>query len=290
METDFPAANQVRWDREALLVPLANALDQFEQYGVVLVDRARMRLFSVLLNEVEEIMDNRFDKNRVRHLKSTGSDHRGSTNVVQRQADEQIRTNLRLAMEATDNLIQTRLMSRLILAGTRETTAELQRLLPKRLLRFVIGSAELGMDAHPADVLAATKGIADGYEKETELQSVQEVMTAAAKHQKAVVGLGHTLKVVNSGRIWQLIYSEGFSRPGFECQKCRALYSINRKTCTYCGAAIDAVSNVVERAVQHALRNGGRIEVVTGEAAATLDDAGGIGAFLKARPNTASIH
>src|SRR5690242_18002731 len=51
MDSDFPVANQVRWDHELLLVPLANALDQFEQYGVVLVDRARMRLFSVVLNE-----------------------------------------------------------------------------------------------------------------------------------------------------------------------------------------------------------------------------------------------
>jgi ribosomal protein L7Ae-like RNA K-turn-binding protein len=282
METDFPVANQVRWDCAPLLVPLANALDQLEQYGVVLVDRARVRLFRVLLNNIEEVLDNHFDKAQVRHLKTAGSDHRGSSNTIQRRADEHIRTNLRLVVEAVDNLVQSKLMNRLILAGTRETTAELQRLLPKHLLRCVIGFVELPMDARPADVLAATKSIAAGYEEETENQTVNEVLTAAAKKQKAVVGLGHTLKAVNSDRIWQLIYSEGFSSPGFECTKCHALFSIKKRTCVYCAAAIRVVHDVVERAVQHSVRNGGRIEVVTGEAAATLKNAGSIGAFLKA--------
>jgi peptide subunit release factor 1 (eRF1) len=283
MDAEFQVANQLTWDREPLVVPLANALDQLEKYGVVLVDRARMRLFSVLLNEIEEVMHSQFDKSKVRHLKTTGSDSRGSTNVIQRRADEQIRTNLRHVVDATDRLTQTKHMNRLILAGTREATAELQRLLPKRLLRSVIGTVELAMDASLADVLAATRAIAAGYERETELISVNDVLTAAAKKQNAVIGLGQTLRAVNSDRIWQLIYSEDYSRPGFECSKCGALYSINRKTCLYCSAAIDAVIDVVERAVQHALRNGSHIEVVTGEAAATLDNAGGIGALLKTR-------
>jgi peptide subunit release factor 1 (eRF1) len=50
---------------------------------------------------------------------------------------------------------------------------------------------------------------------------------------------------------------------------------------------VDPVSDVVERAVEHAVRKGAKIEVVTGEAAASLYNVGGIGAFLKAR--TASI-
>jgi hypothetical protein len=209
--------------------------------------------------------------------------------VAQRRADEQIRSNLRNVVEAADKLIQTRQLTRLVLAGTRETTAELQRLMPKRLLRCVIGAVELATDASAADVLAATQNVAVTYERETELQTVHEVLTAAAKHQKAVVGLGHTLKAVNADRIWQLVYSEDYSCPGFECRKCRALFSIKREACLYCGALLDTVNDVVERAVQHALRNGGRIEMVTGEAATTLGNAGGIGAFLKTRSQTVQL-
>lgn len=53
-EIDVPIHHQARWDRELLLQPLANVLDQFERYGVVLLDHARLRLFSVFLGKIEE--------------------------------------------------------------------------------------------------------------------------------------------------------------------------------------------------------------------------------------------
>ena len=103
------------------------------------------------------------------------------------------------------------------------------------------------------------------------------------------MGLGHTLKALNSNRLWQLIYSEGFSALGFECSKCSALFALEEEACSFCGAAIRPVANVVERAVDHALRKGAKIEVVTGEASAELASAGGIGGFLRARTGTAQL-
>jgi peptide subunit release factor 1 (eRF1) len=43
------------------------------------------------------------------------------------------------------------------------------------------------------------------------------------------------------------------------------------------------VTNVVERAVEHAFRRQAKVEVVTGKASVALKVAGGIGAFLKTR-------
>jgi peptide subunit release factor 1 (eRF1) len=121
------------------------------------------------------------------------------------------------------------------------------------------------------------------YERSAETQTVKEVLRGVARNEKTVAGLGRTLKAVNSGRVWELIYSEGLSSPGFECAKCAALFSVKRKSCAYCGGSVHAVADVVERAVEHALRKGAKIEVVTGEACASLNTVGGIGAFLKAR-------
>jgi hypothetical protein len=60
-EFAFPVLNQLRWDRELFLQPLANALDQLEGYGVALVDRAKARLFVVAMDEVEEIVHRDLD-------------------------------------------------------------------------------------------------------------------------------------------------------------------------------------------------------------------------------------
>jgi peptide chain release factor subunit 1 len=286
MEIGVPLHNWVRWDRGLFLQPLANALDQFEQYGVVLVDRSNVRLFTAFLDEIEEVLCEGFDPKRVRHIKTVGSDHIGTINTIQRKADQQIRSNLRRVTKEVDSLVQSKQLNHLVLAGTPEITAELRSLLPKRLSLRVIGAVDVPMDAAASDVLAATRMIAAECERSTELQTVNEVVTAAAKEQRAVVGLGNTLKAVNSARVWQLIYSEDFSSPGFQCVGCAALFSIEKAACSYCGASVRSVSDVVERAVEHALRKGARIEIVTGEASASLDTAGGIGAFLKARTGT----
>jgi peptide subunit release factor 1 (eRF1) len=128
-----------------------------------------------------------------------------------------------------------------------------------------------------------TRSIQEEYERSSEAQTVKEVLRGIAKNEKTVAGLGRTLKALNSDRVWELIYSEGLSAPGFECAKCAALFSVKRNSCTYCGGSVHAVADVVERAVDHALRKGARIELVTGDASTSLNSVGGIGAFSKAK-------
>jgi peptide chain release factor subunit 1 len=286
-EIDLPIHTEARWDRESFSRPLAVAVDQFERYGVVLVDRTSMRLLSVFLGEIEELSSLRLGTKRTGHIKTAGMDHIASSSRIQRIADEHVRINLQRVVRLVDSFVQKKQVHRLILAGTSKVTAELRDLLPKRLDLRVIGSVDISTEAPLEKVLAATLPIAEAYECDSEMQTVNEVITAAAKHQRALVGLGHALKAVNSERVWQLIYAEGFASPGFECSKCSALFSIENPACHYCGAAVRPVNDVVELAVEHALRTGAKVEVVTGEAAASLSTAGGIGAFLRTR--TASL-
>jgi peptide subunit release factor 1 (eRF1) len=282
-ELDVSLTDDMRWNRQAFLEPMARALDDLEKYGVVLVDRNNMRLFTVSLGNIEERIHKRFGSARVRHIKTTGTDHIGSASRIQRQADEHIRANLRQVIEQVDSMVRAEKINRLIFGGTPEITSELRDFFPKRLALCVIGTTDIRMNASLSEVLVATERVAREYERNTEVQKVNEVLTAAAKHQKAVVGLGHTLKELNSDRVWELIYAEDFSAPGYECAKCAALFSLQHGACVYCDGAISRVPNVVECAVGRALRQGAKIEFVTGEAAASLSVVGGIGAFLKTR-------
>ena len=218
-----PIHNQARWDHELFLQPLANVFDQFERYGVVLVDRSRLRLFTVFLREIEELHREGFGPNR----------------------------HLRRAVKDVDWLVQTKQVEHLVLAGAADITSELRSLFPKRLSSRVIGSASLPIDVATHDVLAASLKIAEEYERSAEVQTVREVIRGAARNEKTVAGLGHTLEAVNSDRVWELIYSEGLASPGFECVKCAALFSMDRKSCSYCGGIVRSVSDVVERAVGH---------------------------------------
>jgi peptide subunit release factor 1 (eRF1) len=151
----------------------------------------------------------------------------------------------------------------------------------------VIGTVDLAIEATPQQVMAATQPIADEYERDTEVEVVNSLVTSASKTDKAVLGLSRTLNAVNLNRVWQLVYSEGFTSPGFECANCRSLFAMEQASCSFCGNSLRPVSNVVERAIERAVGRETKTEVVTGEAASSLESAGGIGAFLKTR--TASV-
>jgi peptide subunit release factor 1 (eRF1) len=241
----------------------------------------------MFLGNIEEVADRRFDRKAVQHIKSVGLDQLGSSSTAQRRADENVRFNLRQMIKDIDALVQSEHVEHLVLAGTPEMTSELRGLLPKRLALLVVGAITLPLDAPSADVLAAASRLAEEYERSGETITAKAVMTAAAKNENAVAGLARTLNAVNHGRVWQLVYSAGFRPAGFECTKCSALVTLGRSECAYCGGRLQVVHDVVERAVEHALRSGARIEVVRGEASAALK--GGIAAFLKARTGSVQL-
>jgi peptide subunit release factor 1 (eRF1) len=286
-EIGISMQNQARWSREFYLKPLAGITDDFERYGIALVDRANARLFTVSLGVIEEVVWEGFDASKVRHIKTVGTDRLASAGRVQRKADEQTRKNLRLVVRELNRMVQANRIDRLLLAGIPELTSQLQEFMPKRLALRVIGAFELSIDASLSEALELSLPLTEKYERSGEEQIVSEVTTSAKKAGRAVVGLASVLKMINEARVWQLIYSEDFHVPGFECPNCASLYSIERPTCMYCDASLMHVPDVVERAVERALRKEARIEIVRGEAAAALDSAGGIGAFLKARRSIA---
>jgi peptide subunit release factor 1 (eRF1) len=176
-----------------------------------------------------------------------------------------------------------------MLAGTPEITTEFHKLLPKRLASCVIGSIDIATDASLERLLAAAEPTAKKYEQETEVRLIDEVVTEAAKRRKAVTGLSNTLNALNQARVWRLVYSDEFRSPGVKCTKCAALFSADRTSCLYCGAAVRPIPDVVEHAIEHALRKGASIEVVTGGASEALINSGGIGAFLRARTGTIQV-
>ena len=282
-ELEFPVSEQIHWNRELLLQPLANAMDQLESYGVVLTDRAKLRLFLVSLDGIVEFAHEVLDAKQVRRIKTVGMDKVGSSSRVQRKADNEVRVNLRHVIKKMDELTKSRKVHRFVLAGTQKITAELRNMLPIRLALSVIGEAVLPINASPEDVLASTQPIAGKFELDSEVEKVDSVVSSATKTGKSVVGLGRTLKALNSDRVWELIYAGEYLSPGYECPKCFALFSARPTRCPYCSSRIQAVKNVVERAVEHALRRRARVELVTGKASLALMTAGGIGAFLKTR-------
>ena len=240
-ELKLPVVSRVQWDREVFVEPLAAALDDYERVGVVLLDRANFRLFTICMGELQEHVRQEFDHRNIRHTKTVGMDHLGAAGHAQRKADEQVRVNLRQMIKLVEQTTTEFAVHRIILAGSPEITAQLRALLPKRLASQVIGSVDLAINATPERVLKATALLAEIFERQTEEALVTDLVTSAAKTRDVVVGLAHTLHTLNEGRIWQLIYADGFHALGYECVKCASLFSSEMSVCSVCGSTLRSI-------------------------------------------------
>jgi len=272
--------NSGRWDQTPYLRPLIEILDEYERYGVVLTDRLQARLFTVYLGEIDEHKD-AFAEADVKHIKSPGTDHLLSQMNIQRKGDEHAHWHLKHVAELTARLALVHEFDRLILAGTDEATSELFGLLPKALRTRVVRQLNIAINVNEAYILEETLKIEQVVERHRENELVKELITAAAKHDRAVLKLSPTVRAIQEWRVWELIYADGFAPKGAQCVNCGALFADEKVSCDYCGQAVTGVSDFVDRAAARVLEMNGKVEQVRGAAAQRLQRVGNIGALLR---------
>jgi hypothetical protein len=283
-EVEFSTINSIHWGRLPYLLPLAIALEKSERVNVVLIDKANLRLASIVLGEFQEHLHRSFDRKKVRHTKTVGMNTLSSAGRAQQKADEQVHSNIRLMIRDIDRTFAEHGAAPIILAGSSKITSELEERLPKRLAARVIGHVDIGMDSTASRIADVSQALLKSYNNRSEETVVNELITSAAKAGRAVIGLEDTLRAINHHRIWQLVYGDGFQAPGYECGRCSALFSAPDDRCPFCGSHIQRIDDIVSRVAEQAIRKDARIEVVRSKKAqSALIKAGAIGAFLRAR-------
>ena len=114
--------------------------------------------------------------------------------------------------------------------------------------------------------------------------TAEELSASAASGRRAVTGLVQTLKALNDGRVWKVMFGEKVRLSGFECNSCAALFAADRENCSYCGGTLRPVANMTGRIVEYARERDIDVQVCRGDNATAMSAmAGGIGAFLKTR-------
>jgi bacterioferritin-associated ferredoxin len=139
----------------------------------------------------------------------------------------------------------------------------------------------LPVNGSNALVLEETLKVEAEVERERETELVERLLTAAAKHQKAVIKLGPTVRAIQEQRVQELIYADGFAPHGSQCGTCAALFAEEKTVCDYCGQAVNGISDLIERAAARVLEMQGKVEQVRAAAAERLHEAGSVGAFLR---------
>jgi hypothetical protein len=113
--------------------------------------------------------------------------------------------------------------------------------------------------------------------EEREVELVAAVMAAANRGTGAVLGLADSLRAANVQGIAELVVAGSFSRPGVMCPACGFL-GRDGQDCTFCGARLHHVADVVAALIDATVDAGGSIhQVVVGSAL----DRDGVGALTR---------
>lgn len=254
--------------------PLADLLDDYGGYGVVLIDQQGARLFHFHLGELQE--QNGIMGEEIKHAKSgEDSAFRGGQTHAH---EEMVERNMKEAAEFAVDFFETKQIRRVLIGGSDHNVALFRSQLPKAWQSLILGTFAIGMTASHKEVLARALEVGHEAERKRESHLVDDLITSAAKASGAVVGLLDTLEAVNNEQVKTLVLLPDYHVPGYRCTGCRFLVTEAEGACEGCGGAMEAVPDLVSTAVGRVLSHGGDIETVHESEA--LRQAGEIGALL----------
>ncbi len=244
--------------------PLADLLDSYGGYGVVLVDKQGARLFQFHLGELIE--QDGILGDEVRHTKRGGAStvpgRQGGIAGRTRHSEETVERNLKESAEFAAKFFEENHVRRILIGGTDDNINQFQSYLPKSWQSLIVGTFPISMTARPDEVQKKALEIGQQAERRRETRLVENMITSAAKGAGGVVRLDETLSAVHDGRVQTLVVREGYRAKGFQCQGCGYITTQELKVCPFCGKSFDQIKDAVEMAVRKVMQNGGDVEIV----------------------------
>jgi rubrerythrin len=276
-----PIRSRVRTGLNPHVKPLANVLNFYGGYGVVLVDKQGTRVFYFHLGELVE--QEGYLGEEVHHTKRGGAStvpgRMGGVAGRTNYEAEVTERNMKEAVAFAARFFADYHVRRIVLGGTDDNIALFRSLLPKSWQSLIVGAFPIRMNAPKDEVLARAMQIGRESELQHEQHLVDVLQTSAAKRHGGVIGLDDSLKAVHDGRIHTLVIRDGYRAPGYQCTGCGYLTGHAHASCPFCGATFKQIPDAVELAVRTVMQQGGEVEVLQNEQPG--EKLGYIGALLR---------
>lgn len=241
------------------------------RFGVLLVDRQRVRMFVFELDELVEHTE--AEGESARDYDTRGDRERGDvTGHVEALTAQHVRQAAALAF----SVFQEHGFEHLCvgapddLAG--EVEAALHPYLRERLGPRLAVTPQASLDA----ITRAAEAMEEAAERAREGAMVARLLDVVGAGGRAVTGLEATLAALAERRVEHLVVSDALAQEGWRCEVTGALLAVrpHRED-----ASLRPVEDVVEEAIDDTLAQGAKVEMVVGNA--DLDVHGGIGALLR---------
>ncbi|MFQ6617559.1 MAG: hypothetical protein ACE5QV_02615 [Fidelibacterota bacterium] len=270
-----PVGNELIVNHNPYIKPLSSILSEYRNYAVVLVDRAKARIFEVKMNRFEDyfhIVDDVPDQ-----VKESGwggyKERRIERHIMQHVTDHLKKVGTKL-ME----LFKEREFNWLIIGGRREIISTFENLLHSYLKERIIGRIVVEPDAPIEDVFEKVRKLEIEARIIYERRLVKNLIDRVHDSRKAVDGILACLNFLYQGQVDTLVIKKGYGKKGVSCIKCGYLGLEISDRCPICGSnSLEKVPDVVDEAITLAYRQGCKVEHVT----VNMSSLANIAAFLR---------
>ncbi len=267
-------------DETPSIAELAALRHETEPVIVALLDRAHLRFFAVTPMEAQEMPCAVTPARRGGKFHSDREDAPGwGEHAYHRRLEEERHRHYALAAERLEELAREHRARGILLAGPSDHTAGLARFLTGRLPELVLGRVKVNPTAATAaEVQAAVMAATEEHERKAVLEEVRALEEALGTGW-ALDDARDTLRALARGQVRTLFVQEGFSAGGYRCAASGRLV-LAKGECGGEGEPVP-VRDVVDDAIEEALRRRARVVVVPRQADAGIVD--GLAAILRFR-------
>ncbi len=259
--------------------PLAALLEQYARYCLVLVDREKARLFEVHGEEMEErpqILDE--VPPRVRAAGYHGYDERH----IERHIEDHVHQHYKRVAGRVGDLFQRYGFHALVLGGHRDNLPEFEKHLAENVRQRVTGRFFLDVAAASLEeIRGRVLELIREHERREKESLLRRILDNAGPKGLAVTGLEATLEALHRGEVRALVVGEGLAVAGKQCRECGALALPSDECCRQCQGLLRLVDDIVEHAVQYAIRRNSQVRFVNSHE--EFRRAGNIAALLRFR-------
>ncbi len=262
---------------------LAQVMEEYPRMAVLMLDGGDARIYSA-----EQGSDSESDRESAelpnRHAQGGWAQARYERHVEFHHA-----MHLKSVAEKLEGMYREQPFDRLVIVGAERAAKEFEALLPAEIGRRPTGKLTADLkQASDDELLDRARALREEDERRLELALVSRISELADAKGRGTLGIDETLQALIEGRVDTLVVAEGATKAGTVCLNCDYFAASAFSQCPACSQSdVEELPDAIEQAIEYAIVNGSRVNVVFGGAREMLLSRGGIGALLRyAAPST----
>jgi peptide subunit release factor 1 (eRF1) len=261
------------------LKPLAAALDGVRHACVVVLDRAKARIFEIVNDVVVERLD--FVNELPHRVKSDGYAGYDGGHAERSKMNEAM-VHFKTVAQHIERYFENGGCDRLLIGCSDDLWPDIEAQLHPSSKQCFAGHFRSNPKAiTPEQVKEAAIAVLQEFDLQRKKNLVRQVIEEAHGNRLGVIGLKRALRSLELGEVQTLLLASNFQAPGVKCYHCGHMDLHVAPECAICGKPNTELDDIGDAIVGYCLRGG--IEIVYIQNDEDFDKVGRIGALLRFR-------